>query len=186
MLSVRDSTQRVRPAVLVFVSTACGPCLELLPSLGRWQESLAGSVTVAAIFAGERDDVERLCAEHGLGLALAQKHNEVFELYKLRATPSAVLVGVDGVIAGAPAHVRTEPQRGFECQYLRAAHGRHRDQTVLHRRRHSDRHSGGVQPNHGAKLRLLRRLVPGRCVCPMRRNVGRRLHRPLTDRLSSR
>jgi uncharacterized membrane protein YphA (DoxX/SURF4 family)/thiol-disulfide isomerase/thioredoxin len=101
--SLTELTERRRPSVLVFVSTTCGPCLEMLPTLGRWQDSLSGSVTLAAIFAGEREEVERLSAEHDLSLALAQQENEAFDLYQLRATPSAVLVGVDGIVAGAPA-----------------------------------------------------------------------------------
>jgi uncharacterized membrane protein YphA (DoxX/SURF4 family)/thiol-disulfide isomerase/thioredoxin len=101
--SLTEVTDRSRPTVLVFVSTSCGPCLEMLPSLARWQDSLSESVTLAAIFAGEREDVERLSEEHELSLALAQEEDETFQLYGLRATPSAVLVGSDGVIAGAPA-----------------------------------------------------------------------------------
>ena len=101
--SVAELTQRLRPSVLVFVSTGCGPCIQMLPTLGRWQDSLSNSVTLAAIFAGERAEVERLSAEYKLSLAMAQENNEAFELYKLRGTPSAVLVGVNGMIAGAPA-----------------------------------------------------------------------------------
>jgi uncharacterized membrane protein YphA (DoxX/SURF4 family)/thiol-disulfide isomerase/thioredoxin len=101
--SLTRLTHFQRPTVLVFVSTNCGPCLMLLDSLADWQDSLSSSVTLAAIFAGARDDVERLSAEHQLRLALVQSASETFELYGLRATPSAVLVGVDGLIAGAPA-----------------------------------------------------------------------------------
>ena len=101
--SLTELTEQLRPAVLVFVSTACGPCLDMLPTLGRWQDSLSGSVTLAAIFSGEREEVERLCAEHELRLALVQQENEAFDLYELRATPSGVLVDVNGIIASAPA-----------------------------------------------------------------------------------
>ncbi len=95
--------QRSRPTVLVFVSTGCGPCQAMLPSLAHWQDALSGSVTLAAIFEGGREEVERLTAEHELTLALAQAEREAFELYALRATPSAVLIGIDGAIAAAPA-----------------------------------------------------------------------------------
>lgn len=101
--SLTELAEPSRPTVLVFVSTSCAPCLQMLPSLARWQDSLAESVTLAAIFAGERRDIERLSEEHELRLALAQEGTEAVELYALRATPSAVLVGTDGVIAGAPA-----------------------------------------------------------------------------------
>ncbi len=101
--SLTELTEQLRPSVLVFVSTACGPCLQMLPTLGRWQDSLSSSLTLAAIFAGEREEVERLCAEHELSLAMAQEADEVFDLYELRATPSAVLVDLKGIIASAPA-----------------------------------------------------------------------------------
>jgi uncharacterized membrane protein YphA (DoxX/SURF4 family)/thiol-disulfide isomerase/thioredoxin len=101
--SLTELTEQLRPAVLVFVSTTCGPCLQMLPTLARWQESLSRSLTLAAIFTGERAEVERLCAEHELSLALAQEQDEVFELYELRATPSGVLVDLKGIIASAPA-----------------------------------------------------------------------------------
>jgi uncharacterized membrane protein YphA (DoxX/SURF4 family)/thiol-disulfide isomerase/thioredoxin len=100
--SLRELTEPARPTVLVFLSTACGPCLAMLPSLAHWQDSLAGSVTLAALFAGEREDVERLSEEHELRLAL-QNDTGTFELYRLRATPTAVLVDADRLIAGAPA-----------------------------------------------------------------------------------
>jgi thiol-disulfide isomerase/thioredoxin/uncharacterized membrane protein YphA (DoxX/SURF4 family) len=101
--SLAGLSERTRPTVLVFVSTACGPCLALLPSLAHWQDALSGSVVVAAIFEGAREDVERVSAAHGLSPVLAQKEQEAFELYALRATPSAVLIDDDGAIAGAPA-----------------------------------------------------------------------------------
>lgn len=101
--SLSDLTERRRPTMLVFVSTGCPACIDMLPSLGRWQESLAQSVTLAAIFTGEREDIERLCEEHELKLVLAHETMEAFELYRLRATPSAVPIGFNGVIAGPPA-----------------------------------------------------------------------------------
>jgi len=92
-----------RPLVMVFLSTSCGPCLALLPTLAGWQASLAESVSLPAVFVGERDEVERLSDEHGLTLALAQEGMETFEAYALRATPSGVLIDEAGVIASAPA-----------------------------------------------------------------------------------
>jgi thiol-disulfide isomerase/thioredoxin len=92
-----------RPVILVFLGTDCGPCLQLLPELGRWQEVLAGSVSLTAIFSGDRDAVERLTREHGLRSVLAQPANETFELYALRGTPSGVAVDPAGMIANSAA-----------------------------------------------------------------------------------
>jgi thiol-disulfide isomerase/thioredoxin len=101
--TLTDLTERLRPTLLLFVSTGCPACTELLSSLSRWQESLAESVTIAAIFAGDRDEVERLCQENELRLVLVQENLETFQLYRLRATPSAVPVGFNALIVGAPA-----------------------------------------------------------------------------------
>jgi thiol-disulfide isomerase/thioredoxin/uncharacterized membrane protein YphA (DoxX/SURF4 family) len=92
-----------RQAILVFVSTHCGPCLQMLPTLARWQESLRNSLALPAIFAGSPEEIDRLCDEFDLTAALAQENDEIFTLYALRATPSAVLLGADGTIASAPA-----------------------------------------------------------------------------------
>lgn len=100
--SVSDLITGDRPTVLVFVSTGCGPCTALFPSLGRWQDSLSERLNLAVIFSGERDLMESVCEQHGLSPALAQEDEEVFELYALRATPSAVQIAPDGTI-GAPA-----------------------------------------------------------------------------------
>jgi thiol-disulfide isomerase/thioredoxin/uncharacterized membrane protein YphA (DoxX/SURF4 family) len=95
--------QASRPTVLVFLSTRCMPCRNMLPTLARWQESLAGTVSLPAIFSGDPADIERLGDEAGLSLLLAQESSEVFQLYALRATPSGVLIDADGVIASPPA-----------------------------------------------------------------------------------
>jgi thiol-disulfide isomerase/thioredoxin/uncharacterized membrane protein YphA (DoxX/SURF4 family) len=91
-----------RRTVLVFVSTGCGPCLRMLPLLAGWQDALANTITLPVIFSGERADIERIATNEGLSIALAQHASEVFSLYALRATPSAVLIDGDGRIASAP------------------------------------------------------------------------------------
>ena len=101
--SLGDLTSLGRPVVLVFVSTTCGPCLQMLPELARWQKSLSGTLTLGAVFAGDPAAVERLSDEHGLSLVLAEDVNEVFESYALRATPSGLLISAEGKIDSSPA-----------------------------------------------------------------------------------
>jgi thiol-disulfide isomerase/thioredoxin len=101
--ALADIMQPGLPTVLVFASTTCGPCLQMFPTLSRWQDSISHSVTLLAVLSGQRADVDRLCEEHELRPAVAQASNEMFETYALRATPSGVLIDSDGVIAGAPA-----------------------------------------------------------------------------------
>jgi thiol-disulfide isomerase/thioredoxin/uncharacterized membrane protein YphA (DoxX/SURF4 family) len=100
--SLAELDVSARPTVLVFVSTSCGPCLQLFPFLARWQESLLDSLNLVAIFEGESAAIERVSDEQGLSLALAQEKDEAFHLYALRATPSAVQITADGMIAGPP------------------------------------------------------------------------------------
>ena len=92
-----------RPIVLVFVSTHCEPCLDLLSTLAGWQRSLEESLQLLAVFAGEYDEVEQLHRQEGLSLAVVQAEEEAFNGYALRATPSAVLITTDGEIGDLPA-----------------------------------------------------------------------------------
>lgn len=92
-----------RSAVLVFVSTSCDPCRQMLPTLARWQDSLADALPVAAVFSGEPSDIEALVGEQGLMQALAQEGEETFTAYGLRATPSAVLINSDGTVGALAA-----------------------------------------------------------------------------------
>ena len=101
--SLTEMTERLRPTMLVFVSTGCPACIDMLSSLGRWQESLQDSVTLAAIFAGDHEQVERLSDENELSLVLTEERFETFQQYRLRVTPSAVPISYNGIIVGAPA-----------------------------------------------------------------------------------
>jgi hypothetical protein len=74
-----------------------------MPQLASWQRSLADSLTVALVFSGDADEIARLSEQHDLQIALVQRTDETFTDYGMRATPSAVLVDVDGAIASAPA-----------------------------------------------------------------------------------
>jgi thiol-disulfide isomerase/thioredoxin/uncharacterized membrane protein YphA (DoxX/SURF4 family) len=91
------------PVALVFVSDQCGPCLALLPSLAGWQQTLGERLTLATVFGGDREAARRLAGEHALPSAMSQEVDEVFGEYRLRATPTAVLIDADGRIAARPA-----------------------------------------------------------------------------------
>jgi thiol-disulfide isomerase/thioredoxin/uncharacterized membrane protein YphA (DoxX/SURF4 family) len=101
--SLDELRRPARPLALIFLSTHCGPCLEMLPMLAGWQEALVDSVTVASIFSGDIGDIRRVCQENGLGSTLAQETDETFTAYALRVTPSGVLIDRQGAIASAPA-----------------------------------------------------------------------------------
>ena len=99
--SLADLLLTGRPTVIVFVGSGCAACVDLFPSLGRWQRGLVDSLNLVVIFGGDRSEVEQLSAANDMTAVLAQEGNEAFELYAVRVTPSAVQIGVDGVIAGS-------------------------------------------------------------------------------------
>ena len=90
------------PVLLLFTSPDCGPCTELLPEIGRWQEEHSEKLTISVISHLSAEENRAKVAEHGLeGSVLLQEDWEVAEPYGAEATPSAVLVRHDGTI-GSP------------------------------------------------------------------------------------
>ena len=90
------------PVLLFFTSPDCGPCTELLPEIGRWQEEHSEKLTISVISHLSAEENRTKVTEHGLeGSVLLQEDWEVAEPYGAEATPSAVLVRPDGTI-GSP------------------------------------------------------------------------------------
>lgn len=87
---------RARPVMLVFTSPTCGPCIRLKPDLERWQGALAERVTFAVVAVGPG---QAQASDQGSLLTLVQKGQEVLDQYRVRSTPTAVVVGPDGRIA---------------------------------------------------------------------------------------
>jgi peroxiredoxin len=91
------------PVVLAFVHPTCGPCAALFPKLARWQTSLADRVTLTVVSNGSPRKNRPLAEEHGLVNVLLQNRNEVMTAYRVRATPTAILVTAAGEIGSPPA-----------------------------------------------------------------------------------
>jgi peroxiredoxin/uncharacterized membrane protein YphA (DoxX/SURF4 family) len=91
------------PVLLVFASPWCGSCLDLFPNLRRWQQTLTQRLTITLISSGTVHDNEVLFREHGLENVLLQQQSELIESYRIRGTPTAVLINVDGTIGSIPA-----------------------------------------------------------------------------------
>jgi methylamine dehydrogenase accessory protein MauD len=91
------------PVLLVFTSPWCSNCAEIFPNLRRWQQTLSERLTIALVSVGEAADNRPYAQEHGLERLLMQEDAEVFESYRIRGTPSAVLVTADGKIGTLPA-----------------------------------------------------------------------------------
>jgi uncharacterized membrane protein YphA (DoxX/SURF4 family)/peroxiredoxin len=93
---------RGRPVLLAFTDIGCGPCGVVLPDLARWRVALADRLTIAVLAGGEPDAVRSRWEGHGFENVLLDSSDEVLDAYLLRATPTAILVHPDGIVASAP------------------------------------------------------------------------------------
>lgn len=96
-LSLAGLLARGRPVLLVFSHASCGPCLELLPRLARWQDERAGQLTIAVVSEGTTE------VSSPVRNAAMQVEREVAEAYGVTATPAALLIDRNGVIASVVA-----------------------------------------------------------------------------------
>lgn len=90
-----------KSALLLFANPNCGPCLALMPEIGRWQREHAASLTVAMVSEGTAEDNRPKSNTHGISQVLLQRNREVAEAYHAWGTPAAVLVRPDGSV-GSP------------------------------------------------------------------------------------
>jgi peroxiredoxin len=91
-----------KPVLLVFTDPGCGPCTAMLPEIARWQKEHSERLTVALVSRGGAEKNRTKAQEHGLTHVLLQEDWEVSEAYRVKGTPSAVLVAPDGKV-GSPA-----------------------------------------------------------------------------------
>jgi thiol-disulfide isomerase/thioredoxin len=86
-----------KPVLLIFSDAACGPCKALMPQLVQWQAEHAQKLTVAVITRGVSK--EKPGKQPDLEYLFLQQNREVADQYRAFGTPSAVLVGKDGLMA---------------------------------------------------------------------------------------
>jgi thiol-disulfide isomerase/thioredoxin len=96
------------PVLLLFTSPHCGPCTEILPDAARWQEELAGRLTVAFASAGTPDAVGAEAIEFGLERVLVDEDGSLARSFEAPGTPAAVLIAPDGTVASRVAVGREE------------------------------------------------------------------------------
>jgi peroxiredoxin/uncharacterized membrane protein YphA (DoxX/SURF4 family) len=90
-----------KPVVVIFSDPGCGPCMALLPEIGRWQRDSATKVVMALISRGTVEANRPKVTEYGMTHVLLQKDREVAQAYQASGTPSAVLVRRDGTIGSS-------------------------------------------------------------------------------------
>ncbi|MFB8009489.1 peroxiredoxin family protein [Nocardia sp. NPDC056000] len=84
--------------LLVFVHPGCEMCAALARELPRWRQRAAGALTIAMVGNGDLDEHAAWARTQDLGdiPVLVQQGNEAALRYRVRGTPSGVLIGADG------------------------------------------------------------------------------------------
>ncbi|MFE7798471.1 peroxiredoxin family protein [Nocardia sp. NPDC057440] len=92
-----------RRVLLVFVHPSCELCAALARELPRWHSRTADALTIVVVGNGDAAEQAEWAREQGLNgiAALVQRGNEAALRYRVRGTPSAVLIDAEGHI-GAP------------------------------------------------------------------------------------
>jgi peroxiredoxin len=103
-LTLKSLLSSGKPVLLVFTDPGCGPCTAMLPEIARWQEEHSEGLTVALVSRGGAEENRAKAQEHGLTDVLLQEDWEVSEAYRVKGTPSAVLVTPDGKVGGPAAN----------------------------------------------------------------------------------
>ena len=101
MMTLQALRRLGKPVMLIFSDPGCGPCMALLPEIGRWQREHAAKVVVVLLSQGTAEANRSKVTEYGMTHVLLQKDREVAQAYQASGTPSAVLVRQDGTI-GSP------------------------------------------------------------------------------------
>jgi uncharacterized membrane protein YphA (DoxX/SURF4 family) len=92
-----------KSVALIFLSAHCPACHELWSDIERWQSSGLSPVTVAAVCGGSPQTFELKLMGHTVSNVLLEGDAKVAAAYGISITPSAVIVGSDGTVAGASA-----------------------------------------------------------------------------------
>ena len=111
-LTLEALRARGKPVMLLFTDPNCGPCMSLLPEIGRWQQEHAEGLTISLISRGTPEENRTKSAEHGLNGVLLQRDWEISEAYQVEGTPSAVIVEPDGKV-GSPVAAGPEAIRSL-------------------------------------------------------------------------
>ncbi|MBL1073328.1 redoxin domain-containing protein [Nocardia sp. 2] len=90
-----------RQLLLVFVHPHCEMCAALARELPRWQRRAAESLTIVMVGNGDVAEHAAWGREQGLGEipVMVQQGNEAALRYRVRGTPSGVLIGTNGQVS---------------------------------------------------------------------------------------
>jgi peroxiredoxin/uncharacterized membrane protein YphA (DoxX/SURF4 family) len=97
-LSLQSLRSEGKDILLLFTSPFCDPCRALAPNLVRWMRELNGLPNIVLLSRGTAQDNLAKLKEFGTSRVLLQPDFTVAEAYDVNSTPSAILVGADGLI----------------------------------------------------------------------------------------
>jgi thiol-disulfide isomerase/thioredoxin len=93
----RWEPRRGQPQLLLFAAPDCEPCATVLPHVERLAQAVDGSLGIAAIVPGPRDEVARFVQRYRPPYpCLAEDGSGAFPRYRVRVTPFGFVVGSDG------------------------------------------------------------------------------------------
>lgn len=98
-LGLESLLARGKPVMVLFADPSCCGCQQLLPHLGRWQDTLSSRLTIVLISNEDPQSVTQLCTQYGMRNVLLQQEYAVLDAYRMPATPAAVIVDRDGTVA---------------------------------------------------------------------------------------
>lgn len=94
--SIRSSG---KPVILFFLSTDCGPCAALVPSIERWQASYSSDFILSAIIKGHFHGSTSGIGKLGLERLLLEGDSKISERYYAKWTPAAIAITDEGRVA---------------------------------------------------------------------------------------
>jgi thiol-disulfide isomerase/thioredoxin len=118
-VSVNLSSLRGQVVILNFWATWCGPCVEEMPMLTRFQNQHPEIIFIGINEKEDREKVERFLDQNAFRyLILLDTHAEVAELYKIMTLPTTIIIDEDGFQRFQHIGVITESQLDFYLEEL--------------------------------------------------------------------
>jgi hypothetical protein len=100
-LSLKALRGRGAPVLLIFAGRGCTFSWDLERDLARWQRVLADRLTIAVASHGTLDENVWQSQTLGISDVLLQPNYELLRIYRVRGTPSAVVISPDGRISSS-------------------------------------------------------------------------------------
>lgn len=101
LIPVRDLAFE-RATLLVWLSPGCGPCERITPLLAAWRTRLGGAVRVVPVLSRDITTMGDAATERYGPDVVSDIHLTVAGAFEAHGSPSAALLGVDGLLAGGP------------------------------------------------------------------------------------